>query len=79
MPVDTDARRNSSYAHREQNQSRTVEHRTTRWNGIARPYGPQEVERLRASVQVEYTLARMGAERLWDLLHDGIYAPAWAR
>ena len=34
-----------------------------------RPYGPQEVDRLRPSVQVEYTLARMGAERLWDLLN----------
>src|ERR1035438_7399713 len=41
----------------------------TRWNGIVRPYGPQEVDRLRPSVQVEHTLARRGAERLWDLLH----------
>jgi isocitrate lyase len=41
----------------------------TRWNGIVRPYGPQEVDRLRPSVQVEYTLARMGAERLWDLMN----------
>src|SRR6478672_4727680 len=40
----------------------------TRWNGIVRPYGPQEVERLRPSVQVEHTIARLGAERLWDLL-----------
>jgi isocitrate lyase len=41
----------------------------TRWNGIVRPYGAQEVERLRPSVQVEYTLARLGAERLWNLMN----------
>ena len=40
----------------------------TRWDGIVRPYGPEAVERLRPSVQIEYTLARLGAERLWDLL-----------
>ena len=45
----------------------------TRWNGIVRPYGPQEVDRLRPSVQVEHTLARRGAERLWDLLHSEGY------
>src|ERR1700686_3315764 len=44
----------------------------TRWDGIMRPYGPEAVERLRPSVQIEYTLARLGAERLWGLLHaDG--------
>ena len=41
----------------------------TRWNGIVRPYGPEAVERLRPSVRIEYTLARLGAERLWKLLH----------
>ncbi len=39
-----------------------------RYAGIVRPYGPEEVYRLRGSVVVEQTLARMGAERLWDLL-----------
>ena len=39
-----------------------------RWDGIVRPYGQQEVERLRPSVRIQYTLATMGAERLWDLL-----------
>ena len=43
-----------------------------RWNGIERTYGPDAVERLRPSVRIEYTLARLGAERLWELLHgDG--------
>ncbi|HMC61920.1 MAG TPA: hypothetical protein VKJ01_22190, partial [Candidatus Solibacter sp.] len=41
----------------------------TRWDGIVRPYGAEAVDRLRPSVQIEYTLARLGAERLWELLH----------
>jgi isocitrate lyase len=41
-----------------------------RWRGIARPYTPAAVLRLRGSVQVEHTFARMGADRLWDLVHD---------
>jgi len=45
----------------------------TRWNGIARPYGPRDVEALRPSVHIEYTLARLGAERFWNLLHAEPY------
>jgi isocitrate lyase len=41
----------------------------SRWNGITRPYTPKDVERLRGSIKVEHTLARLGAERLWNLLH----------
>jgi len=41
-----------------------------RWNGIERPYGAEDVVRLRGSVQVEHTLARRGAERLWRSLHE---------
>jgi isocitrate lyase len=41
-----------------------------RWRGITRPYSKQDVNRLRATLQVEHTLARHGAERLWNLLHD---------
>jgi isocitrate lyase len=40
-----------------------------RWRDITRTYSKEEVERLRPSVQVEHTLARLGATRLWDLLH----------
>jgi isocitrate lyase len=47
-----------------------------RWSGIERPYGAADVERLRGSVQVEHTLARRGAERLWELLHDRPYVAA---
>jgi isocitrate lyase len=47
--------------------------RSTRWEGVARPYSPDQVSRLRASVRIEYTLAKLGAERLWRLLHDESY------
>lgn len=39
-----------------------------RWEGIRRPYTAEEVVRLRGSVRVEQTLARRGAERLWEKL-----------
>src|SRR4249919_2829920 len=47
-----------------------------RWEGIERPYSAEDVLRLRGTVQVEHTLARLGAERLWSLLHTEDYVPA---
>ncbi|GAC1433673.1 MAG: isocitrate lyase [Ktedonobacteraceae bacterium] len=47
-----------------------------RWQGIKRPYTAEDVRRLRGSVQIEYTLAQLGAERLWDLLHKESYIAA---
>src|SRR5438093_394344 len=47
-----------------------------RWDGIERPYVPADVERLRGSVQIEHTLARLGPERLWALLQDEPYVAA---
>ena len=47
-----------------------------RWQGITRPYKAEDVVRLRGTVQVEHTLARLGAERLWDLLHTEPYVAA---
>jgi isocitrate lyase len=44
-----------------------------RWSGLERTYGAPEVIRLRGSVQEEHTLARLGAERLWSLLHQDGY------
>src|SRR5207248_4465013 len=44
-----------------------------RWKGITRLYNAEDVVRLRGSVQIEYTLARLGAERLWNLLHSETY------
>lgn len=40
-----------------------------RWNGIERPYAAADVVRLRGSVQPEHTLARRGADRLWQLVN----------
>ncbi|WP_130619051.1 isocitrate lyase [Dyella amyloliquefaciens] len=40
----------------------------TRWSGIQRNYSAEDVARLRGTVQVEHTLARRGAERLWKSL-----------
>jgi isocitrate lyase len=47
-----------------------------RWDGIDRPYSTEDVERLRGSVVVEQTLARLGAERLWSLLQTEPYVPS---
>ena len=41
-----------------------------RWTGIDRPYSAEDVLRLRGSVIIEHTLARLGSERLWKLLHS---------
>ena len=44
-----------------------------RWKGVKRDYRPEDVVRLRPSVLVEHTLAKRGAERLWQLLHERPY------
>jgi len=44
-----------------------------RFRGIVRPYTTADVERLRGSVRVEHSLARLGATRLWELLHTRDY------
>jgi malate synthase A len=47
-----------------------------RWADVVRRYGRAEVERLRGTVRVEHTLARHGAEWLWQLLHERAFVPA---
>ncbi|WP_371932302.1 isocitrate lyase [Bacillus sp. WLY-B-L8] len=47
-----------------------------RWKGVTRPYSAEEVIRLRGSVDIEYTLARRGAEKLWNSLHSEDYIHA---
>src|ERR1700751_4947297 len=47
-----------------------------RWRGITRPYRAEDVERLRGTVEVDLPLARLGAERLWNLLHSEPYVAA---
>jgi isocitrate lyase len=49
-----------------------LEHRwqtDARWRGITRPYSAEDVWRLRGTVDVAHSLARRGAERLWQLMH----------
>jgi isocitrate lyase len=41
-----------------------------RWKGITRPYSAEDVLRLRGSIDIEYTLARRGAEKLWKLVNE---------
>jgi isocitrate lyase len=47
-----------------------------RWRGIRRDYAARDVERLRGSIHVEHSLARRGAEKLWQLLHATPYINA---
>jgi isocitrate lyase len=47
-----------------------------RWDGITRDYTAEDVLRLRGSIEIKYTLAEMGAERLWNLLHEEPYVSA---
>ena len=42
----------------------------SRWKGIKRGYTAEDVVRLRGSVQVEHTLAKRGAEKLWRLINE---------
>jgi|TARA_B110000438_G_scaffold130892_1_gene127079 isocitrate lyase len=46
-----------------------------RWKGVERTYSAADVVRLRGSVQVEHTLARRGAERLWKLVNEEAFVP----
>jgi isocitrate lyase len=48
---------------------------TSRWHGIERDWTAEDVAQLQGSVRIEYTLARRGAERLWELLHSEDYLP----
>ena len=51
-------------------------HEAPRWQGIQRSYTAEEVVRLRGTVHVEHSLARRGAERLWDLLQTEPFVPS---
>jgi isocitrate lyase len=46
-----------------------------RWQGLKRSYSAADVVKLRGSVQIEHTLARRGAEKLWTLLQDEDFVP----
>ena len=47
-----------------------------RWDQTERPYTPADVKRLSGSVKIEYTLAKQGAEKLWNKLHYTNYVSA---
>jgi isocitrate lyase len=47
-----------------------------RWQGITRPYSPEEVLKLRGSIKIEHTLAKRGAETLWKHLKSEGYVNA---
>jgi isocitrate lyase len=48
----------------------------TRWEGVKRIFSHEDVLKLRGSIKIEHTLARLGAERLWELLNTEAYVPA---
>jgi isocitrate lyase len=47
-----------------------------RWNGVTRTYSAEDVIKLRGSVDIEYTLASRGAEKLWKLVNEEDYVNA---
>jgi isocitrate lyase len=51
-------------------------HGDDRWQGIRKPYTDDDVKRLRGSIRIEYTLASLGAERLWRQMHELPYVHA---
>ena len=48
-----------------------------RWKGITRNYSAEDVLKLRGSIKIEYSLAKLGAERLWHLLNTEPYVPTF--
>jgi len=59
----------SERIHREAQSLAQAWHTDPRWRGVSRPYDAEDVIRLRGSLAVEHSLARAGAERLWDLVN----------
>jgi isocitrate lyase len=47
-----------------------------RWQGVRRPYSAEDVYRLRGTVQIEYSLARLSAEKLWKLVNEEAFVNA---
>ena len=47
-----------------------------RWEGVHRPYTEEDVDRARGSIKIDYTLANLGARRLWDLITTEDYVNA---
>ena len=47
----------------------------SRWKDVLRPYEAEDVVKLRGSVQIEHTLAKRGAEKLWNLINTEEFVP----
>ncbi|MBN9164400.1 MAG: isocitrate lyase [Myxococcales bacterium 68-20] len=73
----TDVLDQSQSDHRElvSHDSRDALH-AKRFDGIVRAYAKSDVERLRGSFKIDYTIATLGAKRLWELLHTESYVHA---
>jgi len=50
--------------------------RNARWEGIKRPYSADDVIKLRGEIEIEYSLARRGAEKLWQMLGEKFFVGA---
>src|SRR6266480_770067 len=53
-----------------------LEWSSNRWKGLKRGYSPKEVQALRGSIKVEYSIAKMSSERLWSSMHSEPYIQA---
>jgi isocitrate lyase len=53
----------------------TVQWNGERWRGVSRPYSQTDVDMLKASLRIEYTLATHGSQKLWELLQTRDYVP----
>ena len=73
-PCAISATKNASAARRRVSQSHWQT--SPRWKGIRRPYPAEDVIRLRGTITIEHTIARLGAERLWALMHRTPYVSA---
>jgi isocitrate lyase len=59
-----------------QNRQTNTSWNSPRWKGIIRPYSQADIDRLKGTVHIEYSLARAGAEKFWNLLWSELYVPA---
>src|SRR4029450_3885782 len=66
----------SGESSREKKRSRPGDTRRDRWSGIERTYTRENVRRLQGTLVIEHTLAKRGAEKLWELLHSEPFVPA---
>jgi len=61
---------------KEANELKKIWDENPRWNGIKRNFTAEEVIKLRGSVKIEHTLAKLGSEKLWNYLHNEPYVNA---